>query len=112
MDFKQEGNEFFAQGEYALAINSYSTAIIKTPTNSKLFTNRALCYLRLENYDKALADALKAIELDNENIKGIYYRGLAELGLDDVRKAVNTLKRAYDQSINNASITYQLLFEI
>src|SRR6476620_4872194 len=103
-----EGNDYFAAGEYDLAISSYSTAIIKSPSNPKLFTNRALCFIRLEDFQKALQDASKAIELDHDNLKGYFYRGLAELGLDDVKKAINSLKRAYDQSINNGSISYQL----
>ena len=53
-----------------LALKQYSKAIQKAPTNDVLFTNRALCKIKLKKFDDACADAREAIQLSQINVKG------------------------------------------
>ncbi|KAG2181134.1 hypothetical protein INT43_008716 [Umbelopsis isabellina] len=59
------GNKYFAEHDYRLAIQEYSTAIIKDASQVTYFTNRALCYSKLERYNEAIQDCRRAIELDS-----------------------------------------------
>ena len=53
-----------------------------------LFTNRALCYLKLKKWDQASTDCRHALELDNNIVKGYYFLGQALFE-----------QQAYDESI-------------
>lgn len=54
------GNEQFKKGDYVQAIHSYTAALLASQ-DVRLFSNRALCYLRLRMYSAALQDALHAV---------------------------------------------------
>lgn len=75
--FKIQGNSLFGRGNYTEAIQAYSTAIINNPRVAAYFTNRALCYVRLERWGDAAEDSRKAIELDKDSVKGHYYLGMS-----------------------------------
>jgi len=45
--------------------------------------NLAACYTNLKNYKKAKAQAIKALEIDERNVKGLWRRGLAEQAQGD-----------------------------
>ena len=47
---KKEGNDHYVKGRYTLAIESYTKAIKLTPSNPKLFANRALVRLRCNEF--------------------------------------------------------------
>ena len=59
-----------------------------SPDMATLFTNRALCYLKLKKWDQASTDCRHALELDNNIVKGYYFLGQALLE-----------QHAYDESI-------------
>ncbi|KAJ3128141.1 STIP1 y and U box-containing protein 1 [Nowakowskiella sp. JEL0407] len=91
---KRQGNVFFEQGRYNDAIKEYSTAVIQFP-KAVYFTNRALCYLKLKQYDRVIADTEKAIELDENSVKGHYFMGQALMECDRYMEATAHLKRAH-----------------
>lgn len=70
---KEEGNTDYKAGRWQAAFDKYSSALEVDPTNrgtnSKLFQNRALCRLKLKQYDEAIADCEKAIGLDPSYMK-------------------------------------------
>ena len=85
--FKQQGNALFAKGDYAGAVEQYTNAIAKcseadTVMASKLFSNRALCNLKLGNNPYAEADATAALCEDSSNIKALRHRGMARCNID------------------------------
>ena len=65
---KEEGNDHFKRGRYQEAIDVYSQALEVDPmnkgTNSKIFLNRALCNLKKNDPEAAIADSTRALELD------------------------------------------------
>lgn len=48
---------------------------------SRLFGNRAFCYEKMQQYEKALIDADIALSLNPTWIKGLYRKGKALVGL-------------------------------
>jgi serine/threonine-protein phosphatase 5 len=64
---KQQGNKAFAGHDWPTAIEFYTKAI--DDTQPSFFCNRAQAQIKLEAYGYAIADASKAIELDNNYIK-------------------------------------------
>jgi len=70
---KEEGNAHYKAGRWQDAFNTYSAALEVDPTNkgtnSKIYQNRALCRIKLKQYEEAIADCEKAISLDPSYIK-------------------------------------------
>lgn len=98
-----QGNKLFALKDYKGAIQSYNTAIIKSPMDASIYTNRALCFLRIDdggNYDDAIqSDCERAIELESNNIKARFFKGKSLLNRGSpwaLRKAALILQEAYD----------------
>ncbi|XP_028902372.1 E3 ubiquitin-protein ligase TTC3 isoform X1 [Ornithorhynchus anatinus] len=69
---KERGNEEFSQKKYDLAILFYTRAINFCPENHLLYSNRALCFLRIGQYKRALADGKRATILKHNWPKGHY----------------------------------------
>lgn len=65
---KEEGNADFKAGRLQPAIEKYTNALEIDPSNksmnSKLLQNRAQCKIKLKQYDDAIADCERAINLD------------------------------------------------
>lgn len=61
---REEGNARFKAGNWASAVESYTEAIKRNPTDPRAYNNRALCLTKLAALPDALKDADKAIELD------------------------------------------------
>ncbi|KAI0024702.1 hypothetical protein F4780DRAFT_550557 [Xylariomycetidae sp. FL0641] len=70
---KEEGNTDYKAGRWQSAFDKYSSALEVDPTNrginAKLLQNRALCRLKLKQYDEAVADCDRAISLDSQYTK-------------------------------------------
>jgi len=77
------------------------------------YTNRAICLLKLGNYNGAVADCTKSIEIDERSVKGYYFRGqaLTEQKLFD--EALADLKKAYQLSFEQIiSYTSDILYAL
>lgn len=70
---KKLGNDAFAARKYDEAITHYTNAIKIDPTSPIYFSNRSACYSFKHEWENALSDAKKSIELDSKFIKG-YFR--------------------------------------
>jgi len=83
--------------ELGLALRDCNDAIKQQSANSVVLVNRALVYLRLGNFDKAIADFKAAAKLQPKNAWALYGLGLAEL-----KKG---LKSQGDKDLQNAVVT-------
>ncbi|KAM7296400.1 E3 ubiquitin-protein ligase CHIP [Ixodes scapularis] len=95
-ELKDLGNKFFSARKYEDAISCYSKAIIKSPSTSTYFTNRALCYLKLHQWELACQDCRRSLDLDASSVKAHFFLGQALLELDSCDEAVKYLQRASD----------------
>ncbi|KAK9938135.1 hypothetical protein M0R45_014891 [Rubus argutus] len=60
----KQGSEHLHEKNYQEATVLYTRSLIWNPRDSRVYSNRALCYMRLEKMPRALEDADKCIELD------------------------------------------------
>ena len=104
MDWTAEktlGNDAYRRGDFEAAINHYTQAIAVCPTESTLFSNRAMCYKKLRDFEQCRTDAQKAVEIEEVNIKGQMLLGssLCDLGRSDasterIQAGIDCLSRA------------------
>ncbi|CAK7289636.1 Sperm-associated antigen 1 [Vulpes lagopus] len=73
---------------------------------STAWHHRALCYLKLCQFEEAKQDCDRALQIDNGNVKACYRRALAHKGLKDYQKSLNDLNKVLllDSSIVEAKV--------
>ncbi|NXP81941.1 SPAG1 protein, partial [Ramphastos sulfuratus] len=85
---KAEGNDFVRMGKYEEAVKKYSECMQLNTEECTIYTNRALCYLKLYKYEEAKQDCDHVLQLEDSNIKAFYRRALAYKGLQVRMKTV------------------------
>ncbi|KAF9908689.1 Hsp90 cochaperone [Linnemannia zychae] len=80
-EYKAQGNKAFLAKDYPTAIDHFSKAIELDPTNHVLFSNRSACFASQKNYEKALEDGEKTVELKPDWSKGYGRKATALYGL-------------------------------
>ncbi|KAE9463976.1 hypothetical protein C3L33_04161, partial [Rhododendron williamsianum] len=74
---KSRGEEAFKRKDYVDAIYWYSQAIIASPCDATVFSNRSLCWARLNEGSRALTDAEACVALRPDWGKAHYREGVA-----------------------------------
>lgn len=106
---KNQGNKALTSGDNAAAVGFYTEAIEITPDNHLLyrytppthsfidsFSNRSQAYMNLKDWEKALADASKCVELQSDFAKGHFKKGTILLELKRPEDAVKAFTEAHD----------------
>lgn len=78
---KEKGNSAFRNGDFAAAEEFYTQAIQKYSRNQLIFTNRANVRLKLQQWEGAVNDCLKSVEITGaggQNHKAYYFLGKVE----------------------------------
>ncbi|KAI9334967.1 hypothetical protein BDR26DRAFT_839678 [Obelidium mucronatum] len=60
---KEKGNAFFKAGNLHSAVNAFTASLDLDPTLIACVTNRAVCHLKLENYQECINDCSRAMEM-------------------------------------------------
>ncbi|XP_039256082.2 sperm-associated antigen 1-like [Styela clava] len=100
---KDKGNEAFKSGDYEEALSYYCRSICLQPIAAS-FNNRALVYLRLEQWKEAKEDCntVLSIEGEGENLKAMLRRASACKALESFNEAKADLLFVLDKEPNNA----------
>jgi len=95
---KEEGNKSFLKRNFKEAVELYSKAIEKASNVCIFYTNRALCYLKLQQWSNVVEDCRKALQLDPLSVKANFYLGQALLEMGHYDESILYLKRSNDLS--------------
>jgi L1 cell adhesion molecule like protein len=107
---KEKGNKAFKQRNHNLAVKCFTEAISFDADNKVLYSNRAAAYTALAkndpaNFDLAVADANKCIEIDASWGKGYARLGAALFQKGDYEGAVKTYATGLGVDPSNTNIT-------
>lgn len=91
---KQQGNDAFRASDFQQAAALYSLALGEDPSNDVVLANRAQCWLKLGQPEKALVDAEECMRLAPGNVKGHFRKGLSLHALGRYGEAVQALAQA------------------
>lgn len=89
---KREGNDLVKQGNFEAALHKYSECLALKPDECALYTNRAICFLKVNRFEEARGDCDSALQLEPSNKKAFYRRALAHKGLQDYLSSSSDLQ--------------------
>jgi len=101
---RQAGNEMFRANDFMQAAMEYTAALELDPKKSTIWANRAQCWMKLGNPDKALADAKKCVEEDPTNAKGWFRQGMSLHAMKRYPEAIPPLLEAEKLEPKNKQI--------
>ncbi len=64
-----EANAFYKNHDFVKALASYTEAVKRNPKNSKYYSNRAACYIKLMSFQDALNDCEQALSIDENFLR-------------------------------------------
>lgn len=74
---KEKGNAAFSAKRFSEAVDHYMRALAQDPFDHVFYSNRSACYAEEQEFDKALRDADRCVELNPQFAKGYNRRALA-----------------------------------
>ncbi|KAI6230702.1 Stress-induced-phosphoprotein 1 [Aphelenchoides fujianensis] len=89
---KAKGNEHFQKGNYPTAIRHYSEALKRNPDNHVLYANRAACFLKLMEFQRAVDDCEQCIKKEPTFVKAYLRKGAALQAMHEYGRA----QKAYE----------------
>jgi histone-lysine N-methyltransferase SETD3 len=113
---KEMGNNRFRQKDWDRATDRYMQAIQfvddvgagEHELRLSLWLNLAASNLKLEQFDSAVKSCDAALELEPKNVKALYRRGCALMGLDEWTEAKSNFRTALELDPNNKGIRTEL----
>ncbi|CAH3190861.1 unnamed protein product [Porites evermanni] len=105
---KEKGNALVKQNLYDEAVACYTECIEIDPENVAVYTNRALCYLRLNQDELAIQDTTEALRLQPDNVKALFRRALAKKALNQYDSAARDLFQLQKIEPKNAAAKKEL----
>ncbi|XP_051571537.1 dnaJ homolog subfamily C member 7-like isoform X2 [Myxocyprinus asiaticus] len=104
--FKEQGNAYYVNKDYAEAFNFYTKAIDLCPKNASYYGNRAATLMMLSRYREALEDSQQAVRLDDTFMKLktaesiLEYERMAEISFEkrDFRMVLFCMDRALESA--------------
>ena len=99
---KKLGDDNYKQNNYEEAIKYYSLALeLNNEDNYLVYLNRCLTYIKMNNYDDALKDAVTSTILKSDYAKGWSRVGSCLTALKRVEEAQAAFDKAYQLESNN-----------
>ena len=72
---KEKGNALVKDGKFVDAKAAYDEAIRRNPNDHTLYSNRALCFMKLMEWPSAKADCDKALQIQPDFVRALERRG-------------------------------------
>ncbi|XP_005042403.1 PREDICTED: sperm-associated antigen 1 [Ficedula albicollis] len=105
---KEKGNEAFATGDYLEAVTYYTRSISVIPT-AAVYNNKALAEIKLQDWDNALQDCEKVLDMEPGNIKALMRRATVHSHLQNYQAAIEDLNNVLSVEPENSRAKKSLL---
>eukprot|EP01138_Halocafeteria_seosinensis_P014815 gb/GECG01015123.1/.p1 GENE.gb/GECG01015123.1/~~gb/GECG01015123.1/.p1 ORF type:complete len:579 (+),score=129.83 gb/GECG01015123.1/:1-1737(+) len=98
---REKGNEYFKDGKFTEAIESYTEAIKRNPDCAKYYYNRGTARTKIMDFYKAYEDINKALEMDPNYVKAWARKGNIEFVQKEYHKAIDSFKKGLELDKDN-----------
>ncbi|XP_034532413.1 uncharacterized protein LOC117807294 [Notolabrus celidotus] len=103
------GNRSASSGDFKTAVKYFTDAIKFNPTEFKLFGNRSFCFEKMQEYEKALADAELSLSMRPGWVKGLFRKGRALAGLKRYNEASQAFREVLKLDGSYAEAAQELM---
>jgi len=100
-EHREKGNELFKEKKYIEAKAQYDEAVMRNPTEPKLYSNRAAALTKLMAYPDALRDLDECLKLDPKFIKAYSRKGAAHFFMKEYNKALQSYENGLKIDANS-----------
>ncbi len=97
----QQGNHFMDNRVYPVAIEAYSRALAQDSSDVNVMVDLGACMHAIGDLHGAMALFSKAIEKDPQHAVAFFNIGIAYLGFDSTKKAIESWKRYLELDPNS-----------
>lgn len=101
---KEAGNREFSAKNYSEAIKYFTVAIQHDPFEHVFYSNRSACYASLGQYQEALLDGRKCVEMKPDWVRGYTRKALAEFYLGELDAAEATYRKGLELDSNHEQL--------
>jgi len=101
---RMAGNDMFRASDFSQAAALYSLALQLAPDMGAVWANRAQCWLKMGDHEKACADAEKCTEVEPTNPKGWFRKGISLHAMQRYAEAIPALLEAEKLEPSNKQI--------
>ncbi len=98
---KERGNKAFSSGDFPTAVKEYTEAILRNPSDGKLYSNRAAAYTKLLEFNLALKDCDECVRVEPGFIKGYLRKGAVLVGMKKHAEALKAYQHALEIDPNH-----------
>jgi len=96
MNWVDEGNKLYSEGEFGKSLDCYQKTIESDPSNTDALYNKALIHIMQGEYKESLDTSSRLIEIDRTNPEAWKLKGFALFYMQNYKEAVE----AYNEAIN------------
>ena len=107
----KRGNDYLSQGDYARAIEAYTSSIRLDPGSAKAFYARGYAYYRSNAYDRAIQDFGDALRLEPGFEEAFRARGRAYEDKNDYERAIQDYTQAIRLRPADLTLLYDRAFD-
>lgn len=110
-ELKAQGNKAFADQEFKKAAKIYRDAIKLDSTNPVLYSNRAQCFIKEQDWNRAIRDCKDGLSLHpntNTTVKLLYRQGSALKNLGDIPNAKECFNQVLKIDPQNIAVVNEL----
>ena len=102
------GNKKISIEDFNGAIEHYNLAIAASPRTPTLYSNRALAYLKLGEFEKSEKDCKVCLKLDPKNVKALLRRAYIRAIQGRLPEALEDYQNVLRLEPNNKQATYEI----
>ncbi|EDW84393.1 uncharacterized protein Dwil_GK14108 [Drosophila willistoni] len=110
---RSQGNEAFRVASYEKAILHYTKALDQIKDSAITFNNRALCYIKLRNYKRALQDCEYVLDkVDKSSLRAWLYKATAHKRLNEMEEYEKSVTQARQHNPKQLAYIDKFISEI
>lgn len=100
---KQRGNEHFRAKKWSEAVKEYEDAVKRAPKNPAIRNNLSAALCKIMDFNGALTQVQKAVELDPTYVKAWARKGDVEVMMKENHKALSSYRKGLELDPNNVA---------
>ncbi|XP_058125507.1 FK506-binding protein 59 [Anopheles ziemanni] len=113
---REKGTKYLKEEKAELALKLYERALTYLFDQSAeaeamklaIYLNKILCLQKMKDHDEAKVACVEALNLDSKNVKALYRRGMSNLALGDLDRALQDFTAVLDIEPENKAALNQV----